>query len=125
MNEKNSCQEKEFQIIRNYMIIRLPAELDHHSAEHIRLQADRLLETQSVNTIVLDFADTGFMDSSGIGVIMGRYRMIHYTGGKVVAVRVNSRVSKILKMSGLYKIMDVYKNIPEELIPVYVKGGAL
>ena len=56
-----------------------------------------------------DFEQTDFMDSSGIGVIMGRYRMICLIGGEVWAVHANARIRKILTMSGVTKIMQIYE----------------
>ena len=56
-----------------------------------------------------DFEQTDFMDSSGIGVIMGRYRMICLIGGEVLGSSCNARIRKILTMSGVTKIMQIYE----------------
>lgn len=53
--------------------------------------------------------DTGFMDSSGIGMIMGRYRNLGMIGGRVSAIHVNERIYKILYLSGVYKVIDITK----------------
>lgn len=97
----------------NDMYIRVPAELDHHSAELIRKEADRMVESRRVQRILFDFADTEFMDSSGIGMIMGRYKTVYMSGGKVLAVRVNERVKRILMLSGIHKIIAIYEDMPE------------
>ena len=55
------------------LVIHLPKELDHHNAEEIKREADRLLGTRNIRSIIFDFEKTSFMDSSGIGMIMGRY----------------------------------------------------
>ena len=62
-----------------------------------------------IRYIIFDFADTGFMDSSGIGVIMGRYKKVYMMGGEVWAVHTNERMRKILTMSGVMKIMQIYE----------------
>ena len=74
-----------FTIAGTVMTIHLPAELDHHSAEQIRAEADRLIRTRNIRSLMFDFAGTSFMDSSGIGMIIGRYKMMRFMGGNVVA----------------------------------------
>ena len=87
--------------------IRVPAELDHHSAAQICAQADELVRTQDIREIVFDFSRTVFCDSSGVGMLMGRYKMIQALGGTVKAVRVQGRVERILMLSGVMKVIPV------------------
>ena len=61
----------------------------------------------SVSHIVFDFSDTKFMDSSGIGVLAGRYRKISCFGGKVYVIHANRRIRKILEMSGIGDIVEM------------------
>ena len=91
----------------NILMIYVPEELDHPAAEKIRVESDRILTKQNIRQIVFDFRNTVFMDSSGIGVIMGRYRNIHLLGGKVKAVHVGEQLEKILKISGIYKVIQI------------------
>ena len=63
-----------FEVQENYLTIYLPKDLDHHSAEEIKREADRLIERGHIRYVIFDFAGTEFCDSSGIGVIMGRYK---------------------------------------------------
>ena len=72
---------EDFQIIDNCLMVRMPEEVDHHRASYICEGADRLLVRENVENVVFDFEDTRFMDSSGIGIIMGRYRKISCFGG--------------------------------------------
>ncbi len=65
-----------YQVQENCLTIFLPGELDHHNAEEIRKESDHLIEHNHIRYVIFDFADTKFCDSSGIGVIMGRYRKI-------------------------------------------------
>lgn len=92
---------EEFAIINNYLCIRMPREVDHHGAAGIRESADRLILDDQVKNIVFDFENTTFMDSSGIGIIIGRYRKISCFGGKVYAINTNNRIRKLLKTSGM------------------------
>lgn len=98
---------EDFAIIDNYLCIRMPREVDHHGAAGIRESADRLIMDDKVRNIVFDFEDTTFMDSSGIGIIIGRYRKISCFGGKVYAINVSDRVRRLLKASGMSGIIEV------------------
>lgn len=98
-----------YQVQENCLTIFLPEDVDHHNAEEIRREADRLIDREHIRYIIFDFADTGFMDSSGIGVIMGRYKKVYMMGGEVWAVHTNERMRKILTMSGVMKIMQIYE----------------
>lgn len=99
------------------LVIHVPVELDHHNAEPIRLYADQILKEGDVSKIVFDFKNTVFMDSSGIGVIMGRYRNIRFAGGSVCAVHVNEQIGRIFRLSGLYR------TIPVEMLEGEQKDG--
>ena len=87
--------------------IRVPAELDHHSAEQICARADELVRTRDIREIIFDFSATVFCDSSGIGMLMGRYKIMQALGGTVKAVQVRGRVERILLMSGVMKVIPV------------------
>ena len=97
----------DYRIQENCLTIFLPHELDHHKAEEIRTQSDHLIERKHIKHVIFDFRGTNFMDSSGIGVIMGRYKKISLLGGEVWAAHVNERMKKILLMSGVTKIMQM------------------
>lgn len=99
----------QYQVQENCLTIFLPNEIDHHSAEEIRMESDRLIEKHHIKCIIFDFKGTNFMDSSGIGVIMGRYKMVYLLGGEVWAVHTNERMKKILTMSGVTKIIRIYE----------------
>ncbi len=98
-----------FQVIKRTLKIRLPKEVDHHSAEEIRYQADRYIVQKNINHVEFDFRDTEFMDSSGIGLMMGRYQNVHLLGGSVSATHVNERIFKILQLAGLTKVIQIEK----------------
>lgn len=98
---------EEYAIIENYLCIKMPKEVDHHGAAGIRECADRLILDDKVKNIVFDFEDTTFMDSSGIGIIIGRYRKISCFGGKVYAINTSERIARLLKSSGLSSIIEI------------------
>lgn len=89
------------------LILRMPKELDHHQAEFLKEEADGLLLQYPVRSLVFDFADTQFMDSSGIGVIIGRCKNVRFSGGYVKAVNLNEQIQRIFCLSGLMKIIEV------------------
>lgn len=99
----------EYHVNENCLTIFLPKELDHHNAEEIRMKSDQLIERYQIKSVIFDFERTNFMDSSGIGVIMGRYRTVYLLGGDVWAVNTNERMKKILTMSGVTKIIQIYE----------------
>ena len=98
-----------YEVQENCLTIFLPGELDHHNAEEIRKRSDYLIDQNHIRYVIFDFTDTTFMDSSGIGVIMGRYKRIYMLGGEVCAVRTSERMKKILTMSGVTRIMQIYE----------------
>ena len=98
---------EDFQVIDNYLMIRLPEEVDHHRAGYISENADRHLMREEVCNVVFDFENTRFMDSSGVGIIMGRHRKISCFGGKVYAIHVDRQIQRILAVSGLNKVIEI------------------
>ena len=100
----------DFRIIDNCLMIRLPEEIDHHGAGIICENADRYLVREEVCNVIFDVEKTRFMDSSGIGIIMGRYRKIACFGGRVYAIHVDRQIRRIFKLSGLNKIVEVLES---------------
>lgn len=94
-----------FEVNGQTMVIRLMEDLDHHNAVYIREMADEFIEKYPINRIIFDFRGVEFMDSSGIGVIIGRYKKMSYVDGEVYVCDVNKNVDRIFQMSGLYKLV--------------------
>ena len=101
--------EYKFEMGQGKLRVVVPKELDHHLATQLKEEADLLIETYHVKTLIFDFTNTEFMDSSGIGVIMGRYRHIFLLGGEVWAIHTSERMRQILNMSGVTKIIQIYE----------------
>lgn len=97
--------DNQYEIRDGSLRVFVPRELDHHEAGKLRAQTDLLIENYHIRQLVFDFSQTEFMDSSGIGVIIGRCRNMGYFGGEVVAQNLNERVQKIFTISGLHKII--------------------
>ena len=89
------------------MIVPMPREVDHHVAGNMSREIDLLAESWHVHRIVFDFAGTDFMDSSGIGLLMGRYRALGMSGKWVQVINVNSHIAKLLRLSGVGKYIEI------------------
>lgn len=94
-------------MIENYLMVRMPEEIDHHKSVYISKKADDYIMKSGVGNVVFDFEDTKFMDSSGIGIIIGRYKKISYFGGKVFVINTDTRIKKSLMICGLHKIIEI------------------
>ena len=99
--------EENFAVIENYLMVKMPREVDHHESKTLSKKADEYILGNRIKNVVFDFEDTKFMDSEGIGVIIGRYKKIECFGGKVIAVNCSRQIKRILDMSGLYKYIEV------------------
>ena len=87
------------------LIIHLPRELDHHNCRNLRYETDLLLSENYINKVIFDFSRTEFMDSSGIGVLLNRYKQMTGSGGKVAICGAGSQVRRILTMGGVYRLI--------------------
>ena len=85
----------------NKLIIRMNAELDHHLAEEMRQVIDDVIDKRGVTHIVFDFTKVDFMDSAGIGLIMGRYRAVGLVGGELRIKNIPENLTRIIELSGV------------------------
>ncbi len=105
-------------IIGTSLVFSITGELDDHAAIKIRERIDDILLRKEIKNIIFDFSMLTMMDSAGIGLIIGRYKLIKARGGEVVLVIGNSPAKKILKMSGLLKIFKAYDDLSSALTAV-------
>ncbi len=103
------------EVRNNNLIIRTGKEIDHMSAEKIKREFEEYFIQGRIKNVIFDMSDVEFMDSSGIGMIMGKYKKVRYFGGKVAVTGVPVRIDKILKMSGVYSFVSKYDNIFQAL----------
>lgn len=89
----------------NKLYIDMNGEIDHHRAAILREESDRVLNREYVREIIFDFEGIKFMDSSGIGLIMGRYRQAGYNNAKVSLTNVPDNIDRMLQMAGIYGII--------------------
>jgi len=99
-----------FETCNNTLIIKLNGELDHHSASYVRDSIDDEILAKNPKNIIFDMSRLNFMDSSGIGVIIGRYKLIASNGGKVGIVSMKPQIRRIYEICGLKRIIPSYDN---------------
>jgi stage II sporulation protein AA (anti-sigma F factor antagonist) len=92
---------------RKTLIVRLKGELDHHTAEVLKARMEAAIAQGQLKHIILSLKDLNFMDSSGLGVILGRYKQITAIGGKMVVCDINPAIYRLFEMSGLFKIVSI------------------
>lgn len=85
----------------------IAGEIDHHSAREIRAQLDAVLNERMPKRLILDFGGVGFMDSSGVGLIMGRYRLMKSLNGEISVENVPPRIEKMLRLSGVGQLARI------------------
>lgn len=100
----------ELDIKKSVLCIRLSGELDHHAAEELRTKVTEVLAANQSKHIVLNLENLAFMDSSGLGVILGRYKQIKGMGGEMVVCAISPAVKRLFDMSGLFKIIRLEEN---------------
>ena len=100
---------------RGVLIVRVKGELDMHVADKFRQKTDNALEASGVKHILFNLEEVKFIDSSGLGVILGRYKKINAAGGKVLATNIQPQVLQIFELSGLLKIIKIYNSEADAL----------
>lgn len=85
----------------------IPEEVDHCFTEELRDFLDRKVQTDNIKVLEFDFRDTEFMDSSGIGLLMGRFKLMRALGGTVHIINAGERIQKVLMLSGIHKIIPM------------------
>jgi stage II sporulation protein AA (anti-sigma F factor antagonist) len=97
------------------LIVFMIGELDHHSAEEVRNKIDDRIDREKINKLIMNFSGVTFMDSSGIGVVIGRYKKIALKKGSLCVAEINESVKKVFELSGMFKIIKVFDRIEDAL----------
>lgn len=99
-----------FTVKEDVLIVRLSGELDHHTAETLREEWKDMLYRHPVKHMILNAEGITFMDSSGLGVILGRYKEVLQLGGEMVVCSVSPPINRLFEMAGLFKIIRLAEN---------------
>lgn len=102
-----------FDNIEDKLIVELMGELDHHNASEVRNKIDDMLDRDNINKLIINFSGVSFMDSSGIGAVIGRYKKLSMKGGKLCITNLKPSVERVFELSGLFKIIDIYDDVEQ------------
>jgi stage II sporulation protein AA (anti-sigma F factor antagonist) len=100
----------ELRLVRNTLVVRIEGELDMLVAEQLRSQIDSKLDSREVNTLIINLDKVTFIDSSGLGVLIGRYKKLSAIGGHMYIVGARPSVEKILFFSGINKLIPMFNS---------------
>lgn len=107
--------ELEFKQVRNTLIVRVRGEIDMLVSEKMRKEIDKKVEENEIANLIMNLEKVNFIDSSGLGVIIGRYKKINASGGRMCIVGANPSIQKILVFSGINKLVPLY-NTEQEVV---------
>ena len=96
------------------LTVMLEGEIDHHTAKTIREQIDEAIEFNMPSLLILDFGRVSFMDSSGIGLVMERYRILQKNNAKMNLVNLPSNIYKVMKLAGIERLAKIEKELTNE-----------
>ena len=97
------------------LVLRMTGELDHHAVDGLRERIDRKLAVDHIRNVIFNFSGVQFMDSSGLGMVLGRYKLVSEKGGKVLACCLSPRVTRVFDLAGLQSRIPVYASESEAL----------
>lgn len=100
------------------LVAEISGDIDHHSAEDIRRLTERELYVSGAKNLIIDMSKVKFMDSSGIGVIIGRYKTVMALGGTTAIASPSKEADRILAISGIYRIIRSYPTVDNALSSV-------
>lgn len=92
-------------VYNNTLYVLLSGELDEHSAKNTRITLDEIFSSKGFSQIIIDLSELDFMDSTGIGVLIGRYKKMKDKNIPIYICNPSAHAEKIFKMTGLYEIM--------------------
>ena len=97
------------------LIVSAAGDIDQHNAVSLREQIDLRISHENVKRLIFDFSNLDFMDSSGIGIIIGRYKLMNALGGSVAVVASKPTLRKLLELSGIKRIVDICDSLSDAL----------
>jgi stage II sporulation protein AA (anti-sigma F factor antagonist) len=92
------------------LVVKMKGELDHHTARIVKDELDKQSRDGTVKHMIFNLRELVFMDSSGIGMLLGRYKVLTQRGGRMGICEMSPAIARLLEMSGLFKILVVGDN---------------
>ena len=105
-----TCQKRE-----DALVVQVRGEIDHHSAVAVRTELDEKITAERPSRVILELSAVDFMDSSGLGLIMGRYALMKEIGGDMVVTDPAAGVEKVLKLAGLERMVRIERKTAREV----------
>ena len=102
----------EIKLENDVLIAFLKGEIDHHTSSTIRSLLDIKIESTHPKLLILDFTNISFMDSSGIGLVMGRYKLMKYFGGNLKIINPSPQIQKVMNLAGFNRLAVIEKVKP-------------
>ncbi len=103
----------QYKIKGSNLIIEVGSEMDHHYADRLYKNILNIEKNKRFKNLILDFTNTTFMDSSGVGLIIGQYKYLSMSGGNVIVVGLSDNLEKLFYVSGLHKIIRTYSKLED------------
>lgn len=103
---------------KNTLVVKVSGELDLSTAEQFKLQIEQDIKQWKTKNLILDLNGVNFIDSSGLGVILGRYKTVTQNNGNMAIVKPKASVKKILELSGILRIIKIYKDVDAALTAI-------
>ena len=97
------------------LIFEIEEDIDECCVQKIRRRIDNEIQRYMPKEVIFDFSNVSFMDSAGIGLIIGRYKLINMIGGELKIANVNTQIQKIFEMSGLLRLIPVEQKDKKEV----------
>ncbi len=107
--ERTKCMHIHVKRQSDYVTAYLTGELDHHTADGFRAELDEVIKKYRNTNLILDLKNLSFMDSSGLGVILGRYKKLKSYGNSMYVKNVSKQIEKVFDVSGIYRIIKKLK----------------
>ncbi|HLR15035.1 MAG TPA: anti-sigma F factor antagonist [Bacillota bacterium] len=104
-----------FEVKENVLIVRLQGEIDHHEAKQLREEWQDHMTLHNIQHVIVNVEKVSFMDSSGIGVLLGRYKEVAQVGGEMVICSITEPIKRIFDLSGLFKIIRLQEDEEDAL----------
>lgn len=109
--ERAKSQNTKIEFIEGTLYVSLHGDIDHHSAKYIREDIDYELYLYQPKTVIMDLSEVDFMDSSGLGLILGRYTKINMLGGILKVANPDEKTEQMLRMAGTEKLFPIERGV--------------
>lgn len=105
----------ETMVVQGRLLVRLEGELDVYQVDQVRAVMEQALDDSGSQTLILDLENMSFIDSSGLGVLLGRYKRLQASGGTMLAASIQPQVHTVFELSGLLKLIRIYPALSDAL----------